>query len=165
MLDKDGVTAVLARRGLRLTRQRESVLDAVIGAKGPFTVQQLYDSLRRTFPHIGLTTVYRTVGLLAEAGAVERIHDADHCEAFITATATHVHKVVCTSCGAVSELVDCGCEELVLNAARRTGYRIDDHIIQMSGLCPSCAAREKATSPVKADDQRAALTDQSGNDR
>lgn len=152
MLDKEHVNATLARRGLRLTRQRESVLDAVVGARGPFTVQELHDSLRRTSPHIGLTTVYRTVELLAEAGAVERIHGANHCEAFITATATHVHRVVCTNCGAVSELVDCGCEEVVINAARRTGYRIDDHLIQMSGLCPSCAARETGAAPASEGD-------------
>lgn len=145
MLDDEGIRRTLVGRGLRLTRQRESILDAVSHARGSFTAQQLHDVLRAHEPGIGLTTVYRTLEILAEVGAVERIHGLSHCEAFVAAGAGHSHTIVCSVCGSASELTDCGCEDLVATAAVQTGFRIDDHVIQLSGICARCVAEAGAT--------------------
>jgi Fur family ferric uptake transcriptional regulator len=136
------VRQALVRRGLRLTRQRAAVLEAVAGARGSFTAQQLHDDLRAAAPGIGLTTVYRTLDILAEIGAVERVHGLSHCEAFVAAGTRHSHTIICSNCGTASELADCGCDELVAAAARQTGFRIDDHVIQLSGICEACARNE-----------------------
>ena len=64
-------SALLAEKGLRLTRQRESVAEAIVEAKGAFTAQELHDSLRASASDVGLTTVYRTLEILSEAGVVE----------------------------------------------------------------------------------------------
>jgi len=134
---------LLTQRGLRHTRQRELVVQTIVGAQGSFTAQQLHDTLRATASGVGLTTVYRTLEILSEAGAVERVHGLNHCEAFVVAGRRHSHTIVCSHCGSASELVDCGCDELVAAAARQTGFRIDDHVIQLSGVCASCAARQR----------------------
>lgn len=139
MLDREHINDTLAQRGLRLTTQRLSILDAIDQAKGSFTAQQLHERLRRSSPDLGLTTVYRTLDILAEAGAVERVHGLGHCEAFVAAGSTHSHTIVCSSCGTASQLLDCGCDELVAAAARQTGFRIDDHVIQLSGICARCS--------------------------
>jgi Fur family transcriptional regulator, ferric uptake regulator len=147
MPDTSRFRASLADRGLRLTRKRELVVEAMVDAKGSFTAQDLHDRLRASRSGIGLTTVYRTLEILSEAGAIERVHGLNHCEAFVVAGRRHSHTVVCSSCGSASELVDCGCDELVHAAAQKSGFRIDDHVIQLSGICRSCAAKERAVKP------------------
>ena len=143
MADTSRFSALLADRGLRLTRQRELVVEAMVDAQGSFTAQDLHDKLRASRSGVGLTTVYRTLEILSEAGAIERVHGLNHCEAFVVAGRRHSHTIVCSSCGAASELVDCGCDELVAMAAQQTGFRIDDHVIQLSGVCRGCAAKER----------------------
>lgn len=143
MPDTSRFSAILAERGLRLTRQRELVVEAMVDVKGSFTAQDLHDTLRASHSGVGLTTVYRTLEILSEAGAVERVHGLNHCEAFVVAGRQHSHTIVCSSCGNASELLDCGCDELVEAAARETGFRIDDHVIQLSGICGNCAAKER----------------------
>lgn len=144
MGDTSRFSALLAEKGLRLTRQRESVAEAIVEAKGAFTAQELHDSLRASASDVGLTTVYRTLEILSEAGVVERVHGLRGCEAFVVAGRSHSHTIVCSSCGAASELVDCGCDELVATAARQTGFRINDHVIQLSGICARCAVGEQS---------------------
>ena len=119
------------------------MVEAIVDAKGSFTAQDLHDRLRASHSGVGLTTVYRTLEILSEAGAVERVHGLNHCEAFVVAGRRHSHTIVCSSCGDASELLDCGCDELVEAAARETGFRIDDHVIQLSGICQGCAAKER----------------------
>ena len=139
-LDTDRVARTLAQRGLRLTRQRRAVLEAVAAAPSSLSPLQVYDAARETCPELGLTTVYRTLEVLAEIGALRRVHGPDHCEGFVPAGAAHGHTVVCSACGRVTEFTDCDMHVVVDAAARQTGYHITEHFLQLSGLCAHCAA-------------------------
>ena len=148
MPDTSRFDSLLSAKGLRLTRQRQAVVDAILDARGSFTAQELHDKLRADQSGVGLTTVYRTLEILSEGGAVERVHGLNHCEAFVVSGQHHSHTIVCSNCGSASELIDCGCDELVAAAARQTGFRIEDHVIQLSGLCRDCARKQR--EPVRA---------------
>ena len=87
---------------------------------------QVFDAARERCPELGLTTVYRTLELLSEIGALRRVHGPDHCEAFVPAGAAHGHTVVCSDCGRVMEFTECDMNAVVDAAARQTGYRITD---------------------------------------
>jgi Fe2+ or Zn2+ uptake regulation protein len=137
--DSTQVSAALAERGLRLTRQRRAVLDAIAAAPSSLSAVQVYDAARAGCPELGLTTVYRTLEVLAEIGALRRVHGQDHCEGFVPASAEHGHTVVCSGCGRVTEFTACDMHEVAEAAARQTGYRITDHFLQMSGLCDRCS--------------------------
>lgn len=139
MLDKQRATESLVRRGLRMTRQRQAVLDAIGRADGSFTAQQLHDAVRAESVSLGLTTVYRTLDILADVGAVERVHGPSNCEAFVAAGRTHGHTVVCRVCGAAAELSGLDCSGLLAEAAQKTGFRIDEHVVQLSGVCARCS--------------------------
>ncbi len=101
---------------------------------------QVFDAARERCPELGLTTVYRTLELLSEIGALRRVHGPDHCEAFVPAGAAHGHTVVCSECGRVREFTECDMNAVVDAAARQTGYRITAHFLQLGGLCPACSA-------------------------
>jgi len=146
-LDADQIAGALAARGLRLTKQRRAVLDAVASASSSVSPLQVFDAARLTCPELGLTTVYRTLELLSELGALRRVHGADHCEAFVPAASAHGHTVVCARCGRVVEFTDCDMGGVVRAAARQTGYRITEHFLQLSGECPQCAADAASSRP------------------
>ncbi len=139
-LDSPTIAKDLAARGLRLTRQRLAVIEAVTEARGSVSPIQVFDSARRRCPDLGLTTVYRTLEVLGEIGAVRRVHGPDHCEAFAAAGARHGHCVICSCCGRVSEFTECDLATVVAAAARQTGYRITEHVLQLSGICAECQA-------------------------
>ena len=140
-LDADQIAGTLAARGLRLTRQRRAVLDAVAEASASVSTVQVFDAARERCPELGLTTVYRTLELLSEIGALRRVHGPDHCEAFVPAGAAHGHTVVCSRCGQVMEFTECDMQAVVEAAARQTGFRITEHFLQLSGECPACGER------------------------
>jgi Fur family ferric uptake transcriptional regulator len=137
--DADQVSAALAERGLRLTRQRRAVLDAIATAPSSLSATQVYDAARAGCPELGLTTVYRTLEVLTEVGALRRVHGKDSCESFVPASAEHGHTVVCSGCGRVTEFTACDMGGIADAAARETGYRITGHFLQLSGLCAGCA--------------------------
>jgi Fur family ferric uptake transcriptional regulator len=138
-LDADRIAETLAARGQRLTRQRRAVLDAVTEASSSVSPVQVFDAARERCPELGLTTVYRTLDLLSEIGALRRVHGPDHCEAFVPAGAAHGHTVVCSRCGQVVEFTECDLRAVAAAAARQTGYRITGHFLQFSGLCATCS--------------------------
>jgi len=141
VLDADQTAQTLAARGLRLTRQRRAVLDVVAEASSSVSPVQVFDAARERCPELGLTTVYRTLDLLSEIGALRRVHGPDHCEAFVPAGAAHGHTVVCSRCRQVMEFTECDMRAVVDAAARQTGYRITEHFLQLSGECPACGER------------------------
>ena len=138
--DTAQVSAEFSARGLRLTRQRRAVLDAIAAAPSSLSALQVYDAAREQCPELGLTTVYRTLEVLAEIGALRRVHGPDHCESFVPASAAHGHTVVCSACGRVTEFTACDMRGITDAAARETGYRITDHFLQLGGLCAACSA-------------------------
>ena len=140
-LDADQIAGTLAARGLRLTRQRRAVLDAVAAASSSVSPVQVFDAARERCPELSLTTVYRTLDLLSEIGALRRVHGPDHCEAFVPVGAVHGHTVVCSRCDQVMEFTECDMQAVVDAAARQTGFRITEHFLQLSGECPACGER------------------------
>jgi Fe2+ or Zn2+ uptake regulation protein len=134
---------MLAARGLRLTRQRRAVLETLAGESAAVSPQQVFSRARRACPDLGLTTVYRTLELLSDLGALRRVHGVEHCEAFVATDAAHGHSVVCVRCGRVAEFTDCDLSSVVAAAARETGYRIDEHFLQLSGLCRECGGQRR----------------------
>jgi Fur family ferric uptake transcriptional regulator len=142
MLNPEDVAHRLRERGQRLTPQRLAVVEAVAGGQGRLSASQVYERARRIAPEIGLATVYRTLGLLADVGAIRRVHMDDHCGGYAPASLRHVHHVICRSCGCVSEFEGCDISSVVRSAARQTGFRIDDHWLGLVGTCDECLAQE-----------------------
>jgi len=139
-IDADSIAAALRDRGLRLTRQRRAVLETVLATPSTMSPVQVFDAARVRCPELGLTTVYRTLEVLSELGALRRVHGPDHCDGFVPVGAAHGHVVVCSSCGRAREFTDCDVHEVVAAAGRQTGYLITDHFLQLSGVCPACRA-------------------------
>ena len=133
-LDQHGLT--LPPRA-RVTPQRQTVLDAIVGLDGAFTPLELFDHARALDPQLGLATVYRTVELLRETGSLRQlVHDGR--PTYVRCHAGHHHHLVCTSCGAVQETELCGAPSAA-ELRRRHGFRAQEHQVDIFGLCERCA--------------------------
>ena len=129
--------AALRRAGLRVTRQRLAVLEALAGRGGVVTAQELHHELRGRRHAPGLATVYRTLAVLAQAGEVDTF-PRDGEQAFRLCGDEHHHHLVCTGCGSVDEVDAAEVEAWVVRVARRRGFRVTSHTADVYGLCRGC---------------------------
>jgi Fur family ferric uptake transcriptional regulator len=130
--------ALLQRSGLRATRQRLLVLDALAGEPHDATAQQIHERLRGAGTPIGLATVYRTLKSLAGADAIDSFshHRGETC--FRLCSEGHHHHLLCSECHRVVELEGCGLGEWLDEAAAAHGFVASDHRLEITGVCANC---------------------------
>ena len=127
--------------GYRLTDARRAVTALIASREGHFTAADLVAEARARRLGIGRATIFRTLDVLAELHAVERLDLPNGEHAYVVCEPTHHHHVVCSSCGRTTDIDDSGLRTVVRDIARRTGYRIDDHRLELFGLCADCRAQ------------------------
>jgi Fur family ferric uptake transcriptional regulator len=89
---------------MRMTPQRQLILDAVASMRGHISVDQVYRQVAEQFPDVNITTVFRTLEVLEELGFVRHTHFHDSSFLFQrTDEPAHQH-LVCTTCGTDQEL-------------------------------------------------------------
>ncbi|HEX2050829.1 MAG TPA: Fur family transcriptional regulator [Actinomycetota bacterium] len=125
--------------GKRTTRQRAAIVDALGAAGGFRTAQELHDELRAAGARVGLTTVYRNLQALADAGDVDVVRNPGGESMYRRcARGGHHHHIVCRSCGWSAEIASDAIETWATRAARRHGFVDVTHTAEVYGLCPSC---------------------------
>jgi Fur family ferric uptake transcriptional regulator len=129
---------LLDRHGLRPTRQRLAVLEALAAERNDATAQEIHAALASRGERVGLATVYRTLAALSECGAVDALshHPGEVC--YRLCSEEHHHHLVCERCHRVVELGDCDLDSWVAARARKHGFTIRTHSLEVTGLCPDC---------------------------
>jgi len=128
----------LQESGYRLTGARRAVVDVIQKSRHALTPVQVFDRARKKYRELGLVSVYRTLEKLEELGLVQRVHQPQGCQAFITAGTGHQHLLLCQKCGTATLFEGDNLEGLITSIARQTGYQIKDHWLQLFGLCKNC---------------------------
>lgn len=129
-------------KAVRATRQRDAVSEALERAEGFRTAQELYDDLRARDEKVGLTTVYRTLQLLVDSGAVDVLHTGEGEAVYRRCSGTdHHHHLVCRSCRAAIEIESPDVEAWTGRIARRHGFAATSHVVEIYGLCSTCTDR------------------------
>lgn len=122
----------------RRTRQRAAVSDVLAELHEFRTAQQIHDELRRRGDSIGLTTVYRTLQYLAEAGQLDALRTADGETAYRRCSDGHHHHLVCRSCGRTVEVSGPAVERWANAVAAANGFRDVSHDLEIFGTCDRC---------------------------
>lgn len=131
------ITQALRDAGLRPTRQRRSVFESLGDRPDAVTAQELHAELRSAGDSIGLTTVYRTLTALADAGLLD-VFTREGEQAFRRCGQVHHHHLVCEGCNRVEELSADEVEQWVHRAADRHGFQVTGHRADIFGLCSGC---------------------------
>ena len=138
MGDATPIVTALDRAGYRLTEPRRSLATLIEAQGGTFTAAALVEAARAGRLGVGRATVFRTLEVLEDLGAVERLDLPSGEHAYVGCEPAHHHHVVCSGCGRTEEIEDAGLRSVVADIATRTGYRVDDHRLEVFGLCPAC---------------------------
>jgi Fur family zinc uptake transcriptional regulator len=128
-------------RGARLTPLRRRVLELVWASHDPVGAYAILDALRSDGRGAAPPTVYRALDFLTEQGLVHRIESRNAYVGCATPDEGHVSEfLICARCGAASELHDPRVSSLIGESAREHGFQAQQLVIEVIGLCPSCAA-------------------------
>lgn len=122
-----------SERGLRMTDQRRVIAKVLSDAEDHPDAEELYRRAAAADPKISLATVYRTVRLFSDAGIIETHDFRDGRARYETADEEHHDHLIDVVTGDVIEFVDKEIEELQERIARKLGYELVDHRLELYG--------------------------------
>jgi Fur family ferric uptake transcriptional regulator len=132
------IVGALEAAGYRRTAPRRALAVLIGKQAGHFTAADLVTAARARGLRVGRATLFRTLELLTGLGSLERIDLPNGEHAYVRCAAEHHHHLVCSSCGRSLDVADRGLAEAVADIARRTGFRVDSHRIELFGECREC---------------------------
>ncbi|EAP76270.1 MULTISPECIES: Fur family transcriptional regulator [Roseovarius] len=130
-------TTILERceaRGLRMTEQRRTIATVLESSDDHPDVDELYARASAVDPGISIATVYRTVKLFEEAGILEKLEFGDGRARYEDAEREHHDHLIDVTTGDVVEFVDPEIEALQEKIARRLGYKLQGHRMELFGV-------------------------------
>jgi Fur family transcriptional regulator, ferric uptake regulator len=121
-------------QGLRLTEQRRTIAQVLEDADDHPDVEELYARASAVDPRISLATVYRTVKLFEESGILEKLDFRDGRARYEDADRDHHDHLIDLHSGEVIEFVDEEIEALQDKIARKLGYELKGHRMELYGV-------------------------------
>jgi Fur family ferric uptake transcriptional regulator len=136
--------STLDRAGYRLTEPRRALAAVIAEQAGHFTAADLVAETRARRLGIGRATVFRTLDVLEDLGAIERVDLPSGEHAYVACDPVHHHHIICSQCGRTDEIDDAGLRPVVREVTRQTGFRVDEHRLELFGLCPACVQDQRS---------------------
>lgn len=130
----DRIENLCIAKGMRMTDQRRVIARVLSAAQDHPDVEELHRRAHAVDPRISIATVYRTVRLFEEAGILSRLDFRDGRSRYEEASEAHHDHLIDMTTGKVIEFVDPEIEALQEAIARRLGYRLVDHRLELYGL-------------------------------
>ena len=124
--------------GLRPTRQRRAIGAAMETFEDFRSAQEIHALLAERGERVGLSTVYRTLQTLADAGEIDALRTESGESIYRRCSATHHHHLVCRHCGATVEVEGPAVEKWTRTIASAHGYSDVSHTLEIFGTCGSC---------------------------
>ncbi len=130
----DRIERLCIDKGMRMTEQRRVIARVLSEAHDHPDVEELHRRAHAVDPHISIATVYRTVRLFEEAGILTRHEFQGGRSRYEEAPETHHDHLIDMKSGKVIEFVDPEIEILQAAIARKLGYRLIDHRLELYGV-------------------------------
>ena len=130
-----------AQDGGRRTASRQAIVEAVLGANGHVTAEEIAGKVQKRFPSVNLSTVYRTLEALEGLGVVDHVHLGHGRAVYHRADEAHQH-LFCESCEVVEELPVSKLAPLLGALERDYGFEVDRRHFAIVGRCRSCRSSQ-----------------------
>ncbi|GAY73522.1 Fur family transcriptional regulator [Lentilactobacillus kosonis] len=139
----------LKESGVRITPQREIILDYLIKVDTHPTVEMIHDGIDARLPNLSVATIYNTLKLLVDKGLVIELPNDDGGVRYDFFGTPHYH-AICENCGKIVDIYSNQYAEIVrrirAETADQTGYTVTGTQLEVTGLCPECQQKLQATS-------------------
>ena len=130
----DRIEKLCLEKNMRMTEQRRVIARVLSTSHDHPDVEELHRRAHAVDPHISIATVYRTVRLFEEAGIIDRLDFRDGRSRYEEHTDDHHDHLIDMKTGQVVEFVDEEIEALQEAIARKLGYRLVDHRLELYGM-------------------------------
>lgn len=130
----DRIEKLCLEKNMRMTEQRRVIARVLSVADDHPDVEELHRRAHAVDPHISIATVYRTVRLFEEAGIIDRHDFRDGRSRYEEHTESHHDHLIDMKTGKVVEFVDAEIEALQEAIARKLGYKLVDHRLELYGM-------------------------------
>ena len=127
----DRIEKLCIEKGMRMTEQRRVIARVLSEAEDHPDVEELHRRSHAVDPHISIATVYRTVRLLEESGIITRHDFRDGRSRYEEMRESHHDHLIDLKSGKVIEFVDKEIEELQEAIAKRLGYKLVEHRLEL----------------------------------
>lgn len=136
--------SLISEEGLKSTRQRAEILDVFLNSTGHKNLAEIYAQVNRINPKIGYTTVYRTLKLLTRLGlAIQRKFADGETRYEPNPEGSHHDHLICLQCGKIIEFEDQAMEFLQEKIAKRHGFSMFHHRMELYGYCGPCSHKKE----------------------
>ncbi|MEW5806378.1 MAG: transcriptional repressor [Acidobacteriota bacterium] len=121
----------------RETKQRKRIMEILSSTKSHPTADWVYLQLKKDFPNLSLSTIYRNLRILKQQKRILKLPFGHTFDRFDGNPVPHPH-FVCQKCGRVFDLEILGLENLFKKAAREEDFKIKGFNLSLYGLCKAC---------------------------
>ncbi len=132
------MVASLRASGHRLTPQRECVLEVICDSDRHLSAEEILTRVRRRYPYLNKSAVYRSLDLLTEIGLVTQIDLGSGRVQYELHQHPHHHHLVCRHCGGIAQVDDTCFQPLEKRLKQKYGFEADLAHFAVFGLCREC---------------------------
>lgn len=125
-------------RGGRRTMSRQAVIRVIVDSHGHVSADDIATEVKKDFPSVDVSTIYRTLETLRDIDIVDRVYFADGSTVYHLKDHQH-HHLCCESCGAVQELPITLLEGVENSLLEEFGFRVTQRPLGFFGQCAECA--------------------------
>ncbi len=145
MVNPESVKATLREKGYKLTPQRRAILEMLLENQDKhLSTEDVYMLVKGKCSEIGIATVYRTLQLLEQMGAVNKLNFDDGCSRYELAGDEEDHQhhhLICLSCGQVQEVQEDLLEHLEEKIRENNHFEVVNHRVKFFGYCSKCTKK------------------------
>ncbi len=132
----------IKENGQRLTRQRCVIVDILLNTDRALEPIEVYDLGRKSYPNLGLVTVYRTLENLEKLGLLQKVYQLNGYNKYFRSAHGHKHLLICTSCGKAVYFDGFDLKQQINKVSDDLSFDINDHWLQLFGTCRQCQSKQ-----------------------
>ena len=140
MQQLEQVIALLRDDGFKITPQRTAIVDYLLRTEDHPSAVLIHKVVRKKYPMVSLSTVYKTLELLREKKLVKEIEVEGEAR-FDAHTDEHIN-LVCVSCGKIEDVDEDLLKEIQIKAAKKSKYIILQSSFELTGYCSLCKTKQ-----------------------
>ncbi len=133
---------ILRGLGYRLTPQRLMIVEAVHSSDEHTSADDIFQKVQSLYPHINISTIYRTLDLLKELDLVTETDLGEGKVYYHWADKGRHHHLVCQSCGSLIALEDSVLDSLQETLREKHGFLANLSHLALFGVCGPCQAKD-----------------------